>query len=86
MAPSLSLSLPAVTLGLGLSANAYFFFGNLAAAQMGIASLISSPEKRKRYALDAGKSSELFDTFYHYAAVSTHHNRLIFYQADDLLY
>jgi hypothetical protein len=65
-----TLSLSAVTLGLGLSANAYFFFGNLAVAQLGAVPIISSPEKRKRYALDAGKSSEIFDTFFHAAAVN----------------
>lgn len=65
-----ALTLPAITLGLGLTFNAYFVMGNLSAAETGAATIISNPERRKRYQLSTGKSSEIFDIFYHHAAVS----------------
>lgn len=65
-----ALTIPAITLGLGLSANAYFFFGNLAETQVGSVSVISTTENRKKLGLSPGKTSQIFDDFYHKAAVS----------------
>lgn len=65
-----ALTLPAISIGLGLSANAYFFFGNLCASQVGSVTLISKPEERKKLGLGAGVSAQVFDSFYHRAAVS----------------
>lgn len=67
-----ALSAPsAMALGLGITANAYFFFGNAALSEMGVVPIIANEEKRKRYALSTGKSSQIFDFFYHAGAVSS---------------
>jgi hypothetical protein len=66
-----ALTTPAIALGLGLTANAYFFLGNTALADLGVVRIISDQEKRQKYGISMGKSTEIFDFFYHAAAVSS---------------
>lgn len=66
-----ALAPPAIALGVGLTANAYFFFGNTALAGAGPMALIAKRDLRNEHRLSAGKSSEIFEFFYHAAAVSS---------------
>lgn len=65
------LAPPAIALGLGLCANSYFFLGNLALADLGVVPIISKQERRQKFDITVGKSTEIFDFFYHAGAVSS---------------